>query len=127
MESKENANYVHIVYLLVTLCNIYGEAFFIDVSIDPMSSIILLCRYRLELLNVTLEKRFIITADDRCTRPVIAQMRIFTLIYSPHKYSILIAKHSHVLWLFHNKGFQYNWRLPCQVHEYIRCPFHNLT
>ena len=66
-------------------------------NIDPMSSIILLCRYGLELLNVTLEKRFIITADDRCTRPVIAQMRIFTLIYSPHKYSILIAKHSHVL------------------------------
>ena len=22
-----------------------------------------------------------------------------------------------ILWLFHNKGFQYNWQLPCQVHE----------
>ena len=29
----ENANNVHIVYILVKLCNIFGEAFFIDVSI----------------------------------------------------------------------------------------------
>ena len=26
-------------------------------------------------------------------------------------------KRSELLWLFHNKGCQYNWQLPCQVHE----------
>ena len=30
---KENANFVHIVYLKAKLCNIVGEAYFIDVSI----------------------------------------------------------------------------------------------
>ena len=30
---KENANFIHIVYLLAKLCNIFDEAFFIDVSI----------------------------------------------------------------------------------------------
>ena len=32
-KSKVNANFVHIVHLLVKLCNIFDEAFFIDVSI----------------------------------------------------------------------------------------------
>ena len=32
-KNKENANVVHIVYLLAKLCNIFDEAFFIDVSI----------------------------------------------------------------------------------------------
>ena len=32
-KSKENASFVHIVYLLAKLCNIFDEAFFIDVSI----------------------------------------------------------------------------------------------
>ena len=32
-ENKENANFVHIVYLLTKLCNIFDEAFFIDASI----------------------------------------------------------------------------------------------
>ena len=32
-EIKENANFVHIVYLLAKLCNIFCEEFFIDVSI----------------------------------------------------------------------------------------------
>ena len=32
-KNKENANFVHIMYLLAKLCNIFDEAFFIDVSI----------------------------------------------------------------------------------------------
>ena len=32
-KNKENANFVHIEYLLAKLCNIFDEAFFIDVSI----------------------------------------------------------------------------------------------
>ena len=32
-KNKENGNFVHIVYLLAKLCNIFDEAFFIDVSI----------------------------------------------------------------------------------------------
>ena len=32
--NEENANFVYIVYLLTKLCNIFDEAFFIDVSID---------------------------------------------------------------------------------------------
>ena len=32
-KNKENANFVHFVYLLAKLCNIFDEAFFIDVSI----------------------------------------------------------------------------------------------
>ena len=32
-KNKENASFVHIVYLLAKLCNISDEAFFIDVSI----------------------------------------------------------------------------------------------
>ena len=32
-KNKENANFVYIVYLLTRLCNIFDEAFFIDVSI----------------------------------------------------------------------------------------------
>ena len=32
-KNKENANVVYIVYLLTVLCNIFDEAFFIDVSI----------------------------------------------------------------------------------------------
>ena len=32
-KNKENAIFIHIVYLLAKLCNIFGEAFFIDVSI----------------------------------------------------------------------------------------------
>ena len=32
-ESKKNANFVYIVYLLTKLCNIFDEAFFIDVNI----------------------------------------------------------------------------------------------
>ena len=32
-KNKENANFVHIVYLLAMLCTIFDEAFFIDVSI----------------------------------------------------------------------------------------------
>ena len=28
--NKKNANFVHIVYLLAKLCNIFDEAFFID-------------------------------------------------------------------------------------------------
>ena len=32
-KNKENANFVYIVYLLTKLCNIFDEAFFIDVSI----------------------------------------------------------------------------------------------
>ena len=33
-KNKENANFVLIVYLLAKLCNIFDEAFFIDVSIN---------------------------------------------------------------------------------------------
>ena len=32
-KNKINANFVYIVYLLTKLCNIFDEAFFIDVSI----------------------------------------------------------------------------------------------
>ena len=32
-KNKENAYFVYIVYLLTRLCNIFDEAFFIDVSI----------------------------------------------------------------------------------------------
>ena len=32
-KNKENANFVYILYLLAKLCNIFDEAFFIDVSI----------------------------------------------------------------------------------------------
>ena len=32
-KNEENANFVYIVYLLTRLCNIFDEAFFIDVSI----------------------------------------------------------------------------------------------
>ena len=32
-KNKENINFVYIVYLLTKLCNIFDEAFFIDVSI----------------------------------------------------------------------------------------------
>ena len=32
-KNKENAHFVHIVYLLAQLSNIFDEAFFIDVSI----------------------------------------------------------------------------------------------
>ena len=32
-ENKKNVNFVYIVYLLTKLCNIFDEAFFIDVSI----------------------------------------------------------------------------------------------
>ena len=35
-KNKGNANFVHIVYLLAKLCNIFEEAFFIDVSIFPI-------------------------------------------------------------------------------------------
>ena len=31
-KNKENANFVHIVYLLAKLCNIFDEAFFISVN-----------------------------------------------------------------------------------------------
>ena len=37
-KKKENANFVHIVYLLAKLCNIFNEAFFIDVSICVYNS-----------------------------------------------------------------------------------------
>ena len=33
-KNEENANFVHIVYLLAKLCNIFDKAFFIDVSIN---------------------------------------------------------------------------------------------
>ena len=39
-KNKENANFVHIVYLLAKLCNIFDEAFFIDISIVYASSVI---------------------------------------------------------------------------------------
>ena len=32
-KKRENANFIHIVYLLAKLCNIFDEAFFIDVNI----------------------------------------------------------------------------------------------
>ena len=32
-KNKENANFVHIVYLLAKFCKIFDEAFFIDISI----------------------------------------------------------------------------------------------
>ena len=32
-KNKEHANFVYIVYLLAKLCNIFDEAFFIDISI----------------------------------------------------------------------------------------------
>ena len=32
-KNEENANFVHSVYLLAKLCNIFDEAFFIDVNI----------------------------------------------------------------------------------------------
>ena len=35
-KNKENTNFVLIVYLLAKLCNIFDEAFFIDVSIYKM-------------------------------------------------------------------------------------------
>ena len=37
-KNKENAHFIHIVYLLAKLCNIFGEAFFIDVSICVLYS-----------------------------------------------------------------------------------------
>ena len=37
-KSKENANFVHIVYLLAKLGNIFDEAFFIDVSIESFNT-----------------------------------------------------------------------------------------
>ena len=43
-KKKENANFVCIVYmyLLTKLCNIFDEAFFIDVSIDDVSTLMTL-------------------------------------------------------------------------------------
>ena len=38
-KNKENANFVHIVCLLVELCNIFDEAFFIDVSLPRYRSL----------------------------------------------------------------------------------------
>ena len=38
-KNKINANFVYIVYLLTKLCNIFDEAFFIDVSICLPSDI----------------------------------------------------------------------------------------
>ena len=35
-KNEKNANFVYIVYLLAKLCNIFGEAFFIDVSIHVL-------------------------------------------------------------------------------------------
>ena len=37
-KNKENANFVHNVYPLTKLCNIFDEAFFIDVSISSRFS-----------------------------------------------------------------------------------------
>ena len=37
VKNKENVNFVHIVYLMAKLCNIFDEAFFIDVRINMMS------------------------------------------------------------------------------------------
>ena len=39
-KNKENANFVYIVYLLAKLCNIFDEAFFIDVSIYAYKDIV---------------------------------------------------------------------------------------
>ena len=36
-ENKDDANFVHIVYRLAKLCNIFDEAFFIDVSIETLN------------------------------------------------------------------------------------------
>ena len=36
-KNKKNANFVYIVYLLTRLCNIFDEAFFIDVGIFTIS------------------------------------------------------------------------------------------
>ena len=38
-KNEENANLVHIVYLLAKLCNIFDEAFFIDVKIYSVTKI----------------------------------------------------------------------------------------
>ena len=42
-KNKENANFVYIIYLLTKLCNIFDEAFFIDVSIQ--------CNYFMDVLS----------------------------------------------------------------------------
>ena len=40
-ENKKNAKFVYIVYLLTKLCNIFDEAFFIDISINKIIGTIL--------------------------------------------------------------------------------------
>ena len=47
--NKENANFVYIVYLLTKLCNIFDEAFFIDVSIVSQPALILTTVANLQL------------------------------------------------------------------------------
>ena len=44
VKNKENASFVHIVYLLAKLCNIFDEAFFIDVS-SSFKSFLMICFY----------------------------------------------------------------------------------
>ena len=39
-KNKENTNFVHIVHLLAKLCNIFDEAFFIDVSITVQAGFV---------------------------------------------------------------------------------------
>ena len=56
-KNKENANYVHIVYLLAKLCNIFDEAFFIDVSIYVSNTS---CRQNSHLMRIIYTQQHIV-------------------------------------------------------------------
>ena len=70
-KNKENANFVHIVYLLVKLCNIFDEAFFIDVSIFS---------YCINRVRFLLEERksICIAENDQFTFLVHGTIRVHT-------------------------------------------------
>ena len=50
-KNKENANFVYIVYLLTKLCNIFDEAFFIDVSIVALLLFIFISKISTRNIN----------------------------------------------------------------------------
>ena len=52
-ENNENANFVHIAYPLAKLCNIFNEAFLIDVSIYDFTGV----RYDLKVNYNTRQKK----------------------------------------------------------------------
>ena len=61
-KNKENANFVHIVYLFAKLCIIFDEAFFIDVSLNDWNILRVTKHYMDFSHNLTTVQ---ISADDK--------------------------------------------------------------